>query len=105
MVRAPAQGKCRFFMYNIRFKQEPKMIDQKTLDDLTDKLSSVIPDGIKVLKSDLENNIRAILEATLRNMNLVSREEFDIQSALLSRSMERLKQLEQQIAELEKKQP
>jgi len=67
--------------------------------------SCLIPDGIKVLKSDLENNIRAILEATLRNMNLVSREEFDIQSALLSRSMERLKQLEQQIAELEKKQP
>ena len=37
-------------------------------------------------------------------MNLVSREEFDVQSALLTRSLEKLKQLEQQIAELEKKQ-
>ena len=80
------------------------MIDQKTLDELTDKLSSAIPDGIKVIKSDVEKNIRAVLEATLRNMNLVSREEFDVQSALLTRSLEKLKQLEQQIAELEKKQ-
>lgn len=81
------------------------MIDQKTLDELTDKLSNAIPDGIKVLKSDLENNVRAVLEATLRNMNLVSREEFDVQAALLTRSLERLKQLEQQVAELEKNQP
>ena len=80
------------------------MIDQKTLDELTDKLSSAIPDGIKVIKSDVEKNIRAVLEATLRNMNLVSREEFDVQSALLTRSLEKQKQLEQQIAELEKKQ-
>ena len=80
------------------------MIDQKTLDELTEKLSSAIPDGIKVIKSDVEKNIRAVLEATLRNMNLVSREEFDVQSALLTRSLEKLKQLEQQIAELEKKQ-
>ena len=81
------------------------MIDQKTLDDLTEKLSNAVPDGIKVLKSDLEKNIRAVLEATLRNMNLVSREEFDVQAALLSRSMEKLRQLEQQIEQLEKKQP
>ena len=80
------------------------MFDQKILDELTQKLSSAIPDGIKVLKSDLENNIRAILEATLRNMDLVSREEFDVQSALLTRSMEKLKQLEQQIQALEKNQ-
>ena len=78
------------------------MIDQKTLDELTEKLSSAIPEGVKVLKSDLENNIRAILEATLRNMNLVSREEFDVQSALLDRTMKKLKQLEQQLTELEK---
>lgn len=80
------------------------MIDQKTIDELTEKLSNVVPDGIKVLKSDLENNIRAVLEATLRNMNLVSREEFDVQSALLARSLEKLRQLEQQIQELESRQ-
>jgi hypothetical protein len=105
MVRSSAQGKCSILLYNIQSTREPEMIDQKTLDELTDKLSNAIPDGIKVLKSDLENNVRAVLEATLRNMNLVSREEFDVQAALLTRSLERLKQLEQQVAELEKNQP
>ncbi len=77
------------------------MIDHKTLDELARNISDAIPGSIKVLKSDLENNIRAVLESSLRRMNLVSREEFDVQSALLARAMEKLKQLEQQIAELE----
>lgn len=80
------------------------MIDQSTLDQLVTNISNALPDGLKVIKSDLENNLRAILEAGLRNMNLVSREEFDVQSALLARTMDKLKQLEQQLAELEKRQ-
>ena len=77
------------------------MIDQKTLDELTDKLSSAIPDGIKVIKSDVEKNIRAVLEATLRNMNLVSREEFDTQTAVLKRTREKLEQLQEKVSQLE----
>jgi BMFP domain-containing protein YqiC len=77
------------------------MIDQKTLDQLVTNISNALPDGIKVLKADLENNLRAVLEASLRNMNLVSREEFDVQAALLSRTIDKLKQLEQQLAEME----
>jgi len=78
------------------------MIDTQNINDLADKLSSVMPDSLKALKSDVKSNIKAILETSLQQMNLVSREEFDVQTALLARTLDKLKQLEQQVAELEK---
>jgi len=78
------------------------MIDIQSLNGLADKLTSVIPDSVKALKEDADNNIKAALESALRQMNLVSREEFDVQSALLERTQLKLQQLEEQLAELEK---
>ena len=78
------------------------MISNENLNDLADKLSSVIPEGFKSLKSDMQNNIKSILQSSLQQMNLVSREEFDVQTALLTRTLEKLNQLEQQVEELEK---
>ena len=75
------------------------MIDNQTLNELADKLSSVIPDSVKTIKSDIDNNMKAVLESSLRQMNLVSREEFDVQSALLERTLNKLKELEEQINE------
>ena len=54
---------------------------------------------------DLENNMRAALAAFFSRLDLVTREEFDIQAALLERARERLAQLEARIAELEKSGP
>lgn len=79
------------------------MIDNRTLDDLTNKLSGLLPEGIKVMQDDAQKNIRALLESTLSNMNIVSREEFDVQAALLARTHEKLQTLEKQIQELQKK--
>ncbi len=78
------------------------MLDSQTINELAEKLSSVIPEGAKSLKADIENNIKAVLESSLRQMNLVTREEFDTQTALLERTMQKLEQLEQQLQELEK---
>jgi ubiquinone biosynthesis accessory factor UbiK len=78
------------------------MIDYRKLDDLMDKLLGVLPEGAKHMQRDLESNMRAVLESGLRKMNLVNREEFDVQSALLGRLQERVKQLEQQLKDLEK---
>ena len=77
------------------------MIDNRTLDDLANRLSSALPDSIKTMQKDIEQNMRAILEATFQKMNLVSREEFDVQTALLDKTRQKLKQLEQQVRELE----
>ena len=79
------------------------MIDNRTLDQLTERISAALPEGIKLLKQDAEKNIRAILEHTFSEMNLISREEFDVQTALLERTRTKLKQLEEQVAALEKK--
>jgi len=78
------------------------MIDPKNLDDLAQKLAGSLPSGLQVLKQDLERNLKAALEASLARMDLVTREEFDVQSAVLGRTRERLQQLEARVAELEK---
>ena len=78
------------------------MIDNHTLNDLTDKLSELLPDSIKIMQNDAQKNIRAILESALSNMQLVSREEFDVQTALLARTQEKLLQLEKLLEQLQK---
>lgn len=78
------------------------MIDYRKLDELMDKLVGVLPEGARTMHRDIETNMRAVLENGLRKMNLVSREEFDVQSALLARLQERIRQLEQHLKDLEK---
>ena len=72
------------------------------VDDLAKKLASFMPASMKNLQSDIEDNMRSGLESGLRKMNLVTREEFDIQSAVLLRTREKLEALEKIVAELEK---
>jgi BMFP domain-containing protein YqiC len=78
------------------------MIDPKRLDDLAQKLAGSLPAGVQTLKQDMERNMRAALEAALAKMDLVTREEFDVQSAVLARTREKLHRLEVQMAELER---
>jgi len=78
------------------------MIDNETIDSITRKLSSVLPDSVKLMQQDIENNIRVVLESAFSKMNLVSREEFDVQSRLLARTLEQLRELENKVSELEK---
>jgi BMFP domain-containing protein YqiC len=71
------------------------------LDDLAKKLSDFMPSSIKDVQSDIEKNMRSGLENGLRKMNLVTREEFDIQSAVLLRTREKLEVLEKIVSEIE----
>ena len=80
------------------------MIDPKILDDLTKRVANGIPTGLQLLHEDLQNNIRAALEAGLAHLDLVTRDEFELQSAVLARTREKLEQLERQVAELEQPQ-
>jgi len=77
------------------------MINSKLLDDLAQHLAKTVPTGIQVLQDDLKYNLRAGLEASLSHLDLVTREEFDVQTAVLSRTREKLDALERQMAELE----
>lgn len=70
-------------------------------DTLQDKIPSGLVDGIQDLQSDLEKNIRAAVEANLKKLNLVTRDEFEVQKQVLQRTREKLEELEAKIAELE----
>lgn len=74
------------------------------LDDLTRKLAALLPEPVRHLQEDVEKNMRGLLESGLQKMNLVTREEFDIQSAVLLRTREKLDALEKRLAELEARQ-
>ena len=77
------------------------MIDSKILDDLAQRLAKTVPTGLQVLQDDLKHNLRAGLEAGLSHLDLVTREEFDVQAAVLARTREKLEALETLVAELE----
>ena len=77
------------------------MLDPKHLDDLTQRLSGLIPQGVKNVQTDIEKNIRAVLQGAFSKMDLVTREEFDVQSAVLARTRAKLEALEKQVAALE----
>ncbi|MFV2005736.1 MAG: accessory factor UbiK family protein [Gammaproteobacteria bacterium] len=73
------------------------------LEELTRRISSLIPGNVKHMQEDVENNIRSLLQTSLAKMNLVTREEFDVQSAVLQRTREKLEQLEKLVDQLQKK--
>jgi len=72
----------------------------EALEQLTKRISSLIPGDVKHLQHDIEDNIRSLLQSTLTRMNLVTREEFDVQCAVLQRTREKLEQLEKQLEQL-----
>jgi BMFP domain-containing protein YqiC len=78
------------------------MLDPKHLDDLTRRLAGNLPKGFQALQEDINRNLRAALEAGLGKLDLVTREEFDVQAAVLARTREKLERLEKDIAELER---
>ena len=79
--------------------------DPKSLDELARRLADAVPPGLAALRDDLERNFKAVLQAGLAKLDLVTRQEFDIQAAVQRRSRERLEELEQRIAALEKNSP
>ena len=77
-------------------------MDPKTLDDLARKVADAMPAGLRVMQEDLERNLRAALQSALGKLDLVTREEFDVQAAVLARTREKLEALEGRVAVLEK---
>ena len=78
-----------------------KMLDSNLLDDIAHRLSDAMPAAAKTVQADLEKNLRAATQAVFAKLDLVTREEFDVQRKVLARSREKIDQLEKQVAELE----
>ena len=77
-------------------------MDPRFIDDLARKLSASVPQSLTNIKRDLEDNFKAVLQSTLSKMDLVTRQEFDVQAGVLRRTREKLEALEAKVAELER---
>jgi BMFP domain-containing protein YqiC len=77
-------------------------LDPKILDDLSNRVSQLLPPAARSFGQDLEKNLRAAANAAFAKLDLVTREEFEIQSGVLQRTRERLVELEQRVAEMER---
>jgi|TARA_X000000368_G_C22846080_1_gene629890 BMFP domain-containing protein YqiC len=77
------------------------MLKEKIETAISD-ITKILPEDLDILKDDLEKNIRATLNATFSKMELVTREEFDIQASLLSRTRAKLEALQKKLSEIEK---
>ncbi|ASN86943.1 MULTISPECIES: ubiquinone biosynthesis accessory factor UbiK [Pectobacterium] len=79
------------------------MIDPKKIEQIARQVHESMPKGIRELGDDVEKKIRQVLQAQLTRLDLVNREEFDIQTQVLLRTREKIARLEQRMTELEAK--
>jgi BMFP domain-containing protein YqiC len=78
------------------------MNDQPFIDRIMAELSQRLPSGLGQLRGEVENNARAVLREAVARLDLISREEFDIQQQVLARTRAKLEQLEQDVRDLER---
>ena len=77
------------------------MIDPKAFEDLAKRFAEAVPPGFRQFQAEMEKNFHAALQATFAKLELVTREEFDVQTQVLLRTREKLALLEQRLTELE----
>lgn len=77
------------------------MIDARTVDELARRLTELVPAGLSSAGAEVADNIKDALRAGLRKLDLVTREEFDVQRSVLLRTREKVEALEARVAQLE----
>ncbi len=76
------------------------MLNPKNLESLAQQLHNALPQSLKNVGNDLEEKFKQILQAQLAKLDVVTREEFDVQSQVLLRTREKLNELEKRVNEL-----
>ena len=79
--------------------------DRPALDSLAKQLADSVPGHLKSMGEDMERNFKSLLQSALARMDLVTREEFDVQTAVLARTREKLEALEARLKDLEPQSP
>ncbi len=77
-------------------------MSKESIEDLAKKLADAVPEGLKSLREDLEQNFRSVLKSGLSKLDLVTREEFEVQEAVLAKTREKLDALEAKLEKMEK---
>ena len=86
---------CRWLRYQSHMGDD-------SIENLARKLAESVPEGLRSIASDLETNFRGVLRSGISKLDLVTREEFEVQEAVLARTREKLERLEAQLKEIEK---
>jgi len=79
------------------------MFNPKSIDDIATRLTDALPPGLNTFKEDMEKNFKAILQSVLGKMDLVTREEFEVQKGVLAKTRSRLEDLEKRVSDIENK--
>jgi ubiquinone biosynthesis accessory factor UbiK len=83
-----------------RFNPEKDM-NREPIDQLAARLAEALPNNLRGMRDELERNFRAVLAQGLAKLDLVTREEFEVQEAVLARTREKLEALELKVKDLE----
>ena len=78
-------------------------LDSSSLDELARRLADSVPESVRAFGRDLEGNFKAVLQAQLSKLDLVSRQEFDVQAAILERTQAKLAAIEARLKDIETK--
>lgn len=76
------------------------MFDPKQFDDIASKLFAALPDSLQNIEKDIQQKFKEVLQATFARMDLITREEFDVQCKVLARTREKLEHLQEQVEQL-----
>lgn len=76
-------------------------MNDDSVESIARKLAEAVPEGLRSMREDLENNFRSVLRSSLSKLDLVTREEFEVQEAVLAKTREKLEALEAQVKEME----
>ena len=80
-------------------------INSSGLDELARRLAESVPESVRAFGRDLEGNFKAVLQAQLSKLDLISRQEFDVQAAILERTQAKLTAMEARLKEIEARLP
>ena len=75
----------------------------ESIDELARRIADSVPQGLRSVKDDLEKNFRSVLNSGLGKLDLVTREEFEVQEAVLARTRQKLEALEERLQTIEAK--
>ncbi|MCF6345239.1 MAG: accessory factor UbiK family protein [Thiomicrorhabdus sp.] len=78
------------------------MLNPSQLEEMAKKIAEMIPQGVGNIPSGIKDQVKVVLSRSLEKMDLVSREEFDVQAGVLAKTRQKLEALEKVVSELEK---
>jgi BMFP domain-containing protein YqiC len=85
------------------YNKELFMFNPQKLEEIAKQLSDAMPEGVKSFGNEVDRKIKQVLQAQLGKLDMVSREEFDVQTHVLLRTREKLNEMEEKFSQLEAK--